>query len=220
MPLTSDTPHLRQQVLHSPVPRPHANALPTKAAQIPMALRHHERTLATRSIHTLANISHARFVRDFLQKCSGKSPKRAFRTRFPPKVKRQVSKTHSRLHFALDTHDLRRGLRRNRANRTLARISRTRHARSPQRVAPEPDKAHSRLHFVHSTHDLRRGLRAHRTNRTLACISCTRHAQSPQRLARAPTESHCHSRARHARSPQRVARTPTELHSRLESTFM
>ena len=36
---------------------------------------------------------------------------------------------------ALDTHDLRRGLRGHPANRTLACISRTRHARSPQRVA-------------------------------------------------------------------------------------
>ena len=41
-PLTSDTPRLRQHVLRSPVARRHANALPTKAAQIPMA--HHERT--------------------------------------------------------------------------------------------------------------------------------------------------------------------------------
>ena len=105
---------------------------------------------------------------------------------------------------ALDTHDLRRGLRGQPANRTLACISRTRHARSPQRVARGPDKSHSRLHFAHSTrtisaegcagsrqialspafralntHDLRRGLRADRTNRTLACISRTRHARSP-----------------------------------------
>ena len=59
IPLTSDTPRLRQHVSRSPVARRHANALPTKAAQIPMALRHHERTLATRSVHTLeANISH------------------------------------------------------------------------------------------------------------------------------------------------------------------
>ena len=109
---------------------------------------------------------------------------------------------------ALDAHDLRRVLRRLRTNRTLACISRARHARSPQRVARAPDKSHSRLHFAHSTrtisaegcarmgqialspafraldtHDLRRGLRAHGTNRTLACISHTRHARSPQRVA-------------------------------------
>ena len=35
----------------------------------------------------------ALFVRDFLQKSHVKSPKRAFRTRLPPKVTRQVSKT-------------------------------------------------------------------------------------------------------------------------------
>ena len=39
--------------------RRHANALSTKAAQIPMALRHHERRVATRSAQTLeANMSH------------------------------------------------------------------------------------------------------------------------------------------------------------------
>ena len=59
IPLTSDTPRLRQHVSRSPVARRHANALPTKAAQIKMALRHHERTLATRSVQTLeAHISH------------------------------------------------------------------------------------------------------------------------------------------------------------------
>ena len=52
---------------------------------------------------------------------------------------------------ALDTHDLRRGLRAHGANRTLVCISRTRHARSPQRVARAWVKSHSRLHFAHST---------------------------------------------------------------------
>ena len=57
--LTSDTPRLRQHVSRSPVARRHANALSTKAAQIPMALRHHERRLATRSAQTLeARMSH------------------------------------------------------------------------------------------------------------------------------------------------------------------
>ena len=150
--------------------------------------------------------------------------------RSPQRVARAAGKSHSRLHFAhstrtisaegcartgqialspafraLDTHDLRRGLRGQPANRTLACISRTQHARSPQRVARGPDKSHSRLHFAHSTrtisveacartgqialspafraldtHDLRRGLRADRTNRTLACISRIGHARSPQ----------------------------------------
>ena len=120
---------------------------------------------------------------------------------------------------ALDTHDLRRGLRAHGTNRTLACISRTRHAGSPQRVARAPDKSHSRLRFAHSTrkgcarigqialspafraldtHDLRRGLRAHGTNRTLACISHTRHARSPQRVARAPDKSHSRLRFAHS----------------------
>ena len=41
---------------------------------------------------------------------------------------------------ALDTHDLRRGLRAHGTNRTLACISHTRHARSPQRVARQVSK--------------------------------------------------------------------------------
>ena len=49
IPLASDTLRLRQPVSRSPVARRHANALPTKAAQIPMALQHHERNFATRS---------------------------------------------------------------------------------------------------------------------------------------------------------------------------
>ena len=173
IPLASDTPRLRQPVSRSPVARRHANALSTKAAQIPMALRHRERRVARRSAHTFeANTSHdttkhpahqqhaaftppcfvlpsgtaprkrtfhqghanpngtatsrtscrhtvcphtrsshasasyetsskshasrlqdERFVRDFLQKARVKSPKRAFRTRLPPKVTRPVSKT-------------------------------------------------------------------------------------------------------------------------------
>ena len=59
IPLTSDTPRLRQRVSRSPVARRHANALSSKAAQIPMALRHHERRIATRSAQTLeANMPH------------------------------------------------------------------------------------------------------------------------------------------------------------------
>ena len=128
--------------------------------------------------------------------------------RSPQRVARTPDRSHSRLHFAHYTHDLRRGLRRDGTNRALACVSRARHTRSPlQRVARTPDKSHSRLHFAHSTHtisaegcahtgqialspafraldthDLRRGLPARRTNRTLACISRTRHARSPQRV--------------------------------------
>ena len=172
---------------------------------------------------------------------------RARHARSPQRVARAAGKSHSRLHFAhstrtisaegcartgqialspafraLDTHDLRRGLRGQPANRTLACISRTRHARSPQRVARAAGKSHSRLHFAHSTrtisaegcagsrqialsrafraldtHDLRRGSRAHPANRTLACISRTRHARSPQRVA--------HSRLHFAHSTRTIS---------------
>ena len=134
------------------------------------------------------------------------------RARSPLRVAPEPDNSHSRLHFAhstrtisaegcagtgqialspafraLDTHDLRRGLR-------------------------AQDKSRSRLHFAHSifaegcpqpgpialspafraldAHDLRRGLPACRTNRALACISRTRHARSPQRVARATDKSH------------------------------
>ena len=173
--------------------------------------------------------------------------------RSPQRVARTAGKSHSRLYFAhstrtisaegcarsrqialspafraLDTHDLRRGLRAQPAHRTLACISRTRHARSPQRVARTAGKSHSRLHFAHSirtisaegcartgqialspafraldTHDLRRGLRGHPANRTLACISRTRHARSPQRVARGPGKSH--SRLHFAHSTRTIS---------------
>ena len=111
-----------------------------------------------------------------------------------------------------DTHALRRGSRGHPAHRTLACISRTRHARSPQRVARGPDKSHSRLHFAHSTRTISaEGRAGSRTNRTLACISRTRglRAQPANRTLA------CISRTRHARSPQRVARAAGTSHSRL-----
>ena len=185
--------------------------------------------------------------------CQPKSLRGYRHARSPQRVARTAGKSHSRLHFAhstrtisaegcaysrqialspafraLDTHDLRRGLRAQPANRTLACISRTRHARSPQRVARTAGKSHFRLHFAHSTrtisaegcahsreialspafraldtHDLRRGLRAPPANRTLACISCTRHAQSPQRVARTAGKSH--SRLHFAHSTRTIS---------------
>ena len=59
IPLTSDTSRLRQHVSRSPGARRHTNALSTKAAQIRVALRHHECRVAPRSAHTRSNpISH------------------------------------------------------------------------------------------------------------------------------------------------------------------
>ena len=100
--------------------------------------------------------------------CTTKSPvlaciSRARHARSPQRVARAPDKSHSRLHFAhstrtisaegcvrmgqialspafraLDTHDLRRGLRAHGSNRTLACISHTRHAafrtRLPQKL--------------------------------------------------------------------------------------
>ena len=84
---------------------------------------------------------------------------------------------------ALNTHDLRRGLRARGTNRTLACISRTPHARA-EGCARVGQIALSPAFRALDARDLRRGLRAHGTNRTLACIWCTRHARSPQRVAR------------------------------------
>ena len=58
IPLTSDTLCLHQHVSRSPEARCHANTLTAKAAQIPMALRHHERNFATRSALTLEETYH------------------------------------------------------------------------------------------------------------------------------------------------------------------
>ena len=178
--------------------------------------------------------------------------------RSPQRVARAPGESHSRLHFAhstrtisaegcartgqialspafraLDTHDLRRGLRGHPANRTLACISRTRHARSPQRVARTPDKSHSHLHFAHSTrtisaegcartgqialspafraldtHDLRRGLRGHTGQIALSPAFRALDTHDLRRGLRAHRTNRtltCISRTRHARSPQRVA---------------
>ena len=158
-PAHSDTPRLHQHASRSPVARCHANTLPTKAAQIPVALRNHERNFATRSAHTLeANISHdttnhpahqrhAAFTPACFALPSGtaprkrtfhlgranpngtatsrtshdlpthysvsyetsskshvQSPKRAFRTRLPPTVTRQVSKTSVSYETSSKTH--------------------------------------------------------------------------------------------------------------------
>ena len=106
IPHTSGTPRLRQPVSRSPVARRHANALSTKAGQIPMALTARRQTFCpyTRSSHASVSYetsskSHAsrlqdeRFVRDFLQKSRFEAAKQAFRTRLSPKAMRQVSKT-------------------------------------------------------------------------------------------------------------------------------
>ena len=109
---------------------------------------------------------------------------------------------------ALDTHDLRRGLRATRQKRNLTCVSRPRRARSPQRAARAKSKTQTHLHFAPSTRtisaegcagpgqiaispafraldarSLRRGLRRTGPKRNLACISLPRRARSPQRVA-------------------------------------
>ena len=95
---------------------------------------------------------------------------------------------------ALDTHDLRRGLRGRRTNRTLACISRTRHARSPQRVARAWNKSHSRLHFAHST-------------RTISAEGCARMGQIALSPAFRTLDTHDLRRGLRVKSPKRALRT-------------
>ena len=61
------------------------------------------KTSVSSKSHT-ASLQNERFVRDFLQKSRVKSPKRALRTRLPPKVTRQVSKTSVSYETSSKTH--------------------------------------------------------------------------------------------------------------------
>ena len=70
---------------------------------------------------------------------------------------------HSPAFRALNTHDLRRGLRAHGTNRTLACISRTRHARSPQRVARQVSKTSVSYETSSKTHASKSAKRAFRT---------------------------------------------------------
>ena len=95
---------------------------------------------------------------------------------------------------ALDTHDLRRGLRGHRTNRTLACVSRARHARSPQRVARAWDKSHSRLHFARST-------------RTISSEGCGRAGQIALSPAFRTLDTHDLRRGLRVKSPKRAFRS-------------
>ena len=113
---------------------------------------------------------------------------RARRARSPQRVVRAPDKAHSRPHFAhstrtisaegcarvgqialspafraLDTRDLRRGLRAHGTNHTLACISHTRHARSPQRVARQVSKTSVSFETSSKTHTSKSAKRAFRT---------------------------------------------------------
>ena len=95
---------------------------------------------------------------------------------------------------ALDTHDLRRGLRAHGTDRTLACISRTRRAQSPQRVARAWDKSHSRLHFAHST-------------RTISAEGCARMGQIALSPAFRTLDTRDLRRGLRVKSPKRAFRT-------------
>ena len=73
------------------------------------------------------------------------------------------ARSPQRVARALDTHDLRRGLRACGTNRTLACISRTRRARSPQRVARQVSKTSVSYETSSKTHTSKSAKRAFRT---------------------------------------------------------
>ena len=131
-------------------------------------------------------------------------------------------KSHSRLHFAhstrtisaegcarmgqialspafraLDTHDLRRGLRAHGTNRTLACIWCTRHARSPQRVARQVSKTSVSYETSSKTHTSKSVKRAFRT-------------RLPPKVKRKHPSEHTHT----SRSPAKQFRdsSPSKQH--------
>ena len=79
----------------------------------------------------------------------------AFRALDTHDLRRELRRTNpnaiSPAFRALDTNDLRRGLRVPNPKRDLTCISRPQHARSPQRVARDKSKTRSHLHFAPST---------------------------------------------------------------------
>ena len=79
-----------------------------------------------------ARLQDERFVRDFLQKSRVKSQKRAFRTRLPPKVTRQVSKTSVSYETSSKSHASSLKNIEKRAFRT--RLPQKSHVKSPKRA--------------------------------------------------------------------------------------
>ena len=109
---------------------------------------------------------------------------------------------------ALDAHDLRRGLRGHRTNRTLACISRARHARSPQRVARAWDKSHCGLHFAHST-------------RTISAEGCASSLQNERFVRDVLKNSHvkvCKASVSYETSSKSQAETPIGAHTHTHIT--
>ena len=82
-----------------------------------------------------SSLKNERFVRDFLQKSHVKSPKRAFRTRLPPKVTRQVPKTNVLYETSSKTH----------MSKSAKRTFRTRLPPKVQRKHPSEHTHHAAL---------------------------------------------------------------------------
>ena len=99
---------------------------------------------------------------------------------------------------ALDTRDLRRGLRAHGTNRALACISRTRHTRSPQRVARQVSKTSVLYETSSKTHTSKSAKRAFRT-------------RLPPKVKREHPSEHTH----HAALPSSFASPapPNNIHS-------
>ena len=154
IPLTSDTPRLHQHVSRSPVARRHANALSTKAAQIRMALQHHEHNFATRSARALLKRDQSKIspafraldTRDLRRGLRGINPERGNHLHFAPSTRTIAAEACARpIQNAISP-----------AFRAL-----NMRARSPQRVARDRAKTQSHLHFAPST-------------RTISAESCAR----------------------------------------------
>ena len=82
-----------------------------------------------------SSLQNERFVRDFLQKSHVKSPKRAFRTRHPQKVTRQVSKTSVSHETSSKTH----------SSKSAKRAFRTRLPPKVKRKHPSEHTRHAAL---------------------------------------------------------------------------
>ena len=91
-----------------------------------------------------SSLHNERFVRDFLQKSHVKSPKRAFRTRLPPKVTRQVSKTSVSNETSSKTH----------TSKSAKRACRTRLPPKVKRKHPSEHTHHAALPSPSKQHPL------------------------------------------------------------------
>ena len=95
----------------------------------------YETSSKTSSKSHASSLKNERFARDFLQKSHVKSPKRAFRTRLPPKVTCQVPKTSVSYETSSKTH----------MSKSAKRTFRTRLPPKVQRKHPSEHTHHAAL---------------------------------------------------------------------------